>query len=314
MAGMQESDGDVQNRIRMLEEAVAVIRTLAEVADRKKQEREARSIFNQCKQSLNNFRRDVNKIEDATQKSVYMRKATTYNDKLNAYDKEMKNLIRPVGKRVQSGEEKAMQGIMGDAGDMTDSAKVMNAAVRAQDDNLAILRRIEGTVATTEEMGNEIATKLAADTEKITDINKELNTLQANLDRAKGEVEWFARQMATDKCFLFIMVFVILGICLLVFWKIYKSKHSGGSPATPPPTRADGGSTIVVVGPPAATAAPTTAAAHTTTTSTAAAAATPSPTTTTSAPLLPPPNTTSTLTKAEVVSKAVNLLMQVAFS
>jgi flagellar hook-basal body complex protein FliE len=237
MTGLQESDSDVQNRIKELEDAVNGIRGLAELVDRKKAERDARKILNGARTANNNFRREINTIDDVTQKSVYTRKQKQYADKLDAFDKDMKNQIKPVGKRVQSSEEKAMQGIMGDAGDMTDAGRVMTAAVRAQDDNLAILRRIEGTVATTEEMGNEIAVKLQTDTEKIREIDKELNTLQANLDRAKGEVMWFARQMASDKCFLFIMVFVILGICGLVFYKIYKSRTEGhpAPPSTPAP-------------------------------------------------------------------------------
>eukprot|EP00672_Neobodo_designis_P021715 CAMPEP_0174828252 /NCGR_PEP_ID=MMETSP1114-20130205/1218_1 /TAXON_ID=312471 /ORGANISM="Neobodo designis, Strain CCAP 1951/1" /LENGTH=282 /DNA_ID=CAMNT_0016061965 /DNA_START=43 /DNA_END=891 /DNA_ORIENTATION=- len=243
-SGPQEAENAVGDAMRRLEDAVSEVRQESELKDRKVKEREARKVFRDAKTAINGMRREVNKIEDPSQRSVYARQHTTHNDKLAAYDRELRMLLRPTrGGTQHGGGDAALTNIMGEAGDMNDAQKVLRAANRAQDDNLAILQRVERDVMVTEELGNEIAVRLQTDTEKIAEIDRELNTLNANLERAKGEVQWFARQMATDKCFLMLIVLVILGLCILTFWKIYRSRGKGGSsdePAvvdrsTPPP-------------------------------------------------------------------------------
>jgi cation transport regulator ChaC len=237
MSGLQDAATEVAVKLEELEDSVKIVRNLKEVPDRKKQEREARKIMNQVKTAANALRREVNQEENPAQKSVYLRKHTEALEKVAQYDKELKNLTRPVRKQVMSAEDRAMNNIMGDQ-DMSSAGKVMQVANRAQDDNLNILRNIEREMNVTEETGNEIALRLQADTEKIREIDRELNTLQANIDQAKKQVMWFARQMASDKCFLCIMVLVILALVGLTFWKIYKGRQEGDSAPepTPPPT------------------------------------------------------------------------------
>ena len=252
MSGPQDAENAVSEALRRLEDAVSAVRQESELKDRKAKERDARKVFREAKTAINGMRREVNRIEDPSQRSVYARQHTTHNEKLSAYDRELRQLLRPTRGGTQHSGDAAMSNIMGEAGDMNDAQKVLRAANRAQDDNLAILQRVERDVMVTEELGNEIAVRLQTDTEKIAEIDRELNTMQANLDRAKGEVQWFARQMATDKCFLMLIVLVILGLCLLTFWKIYRSRGKGSSgsdepavvdrstpvPQPPPPTAA----------------------------------------------------------------------------
>lgn len=229
----QDVESQLAAEMRALEDAVATIRSADDLKDKKAAEREARKIWRTAKATSNALRRQVNAIEDPTQKSVYTRKFDEHTKKITAYDAEMRMLINPRrGKNVVSSDQAAFNNIMGDAGDLNDAGKVMRAAVRAQDDNLAILENIQREAMATEETGVAIAEKLAQDTEKIREIDKELNSLQANIDRAKNEVGWFARQMATDKCFLVLIVVVVLGLCMLTFWKIYKGRK--GSPVEAP--------------------------------------------------------------------------------
>jgi SNARE protein len=250
MSSPQEAENAVGDAMRRLENAVSEVRQESELKDKKIKEREARKVFRDAKTAINAMRREVNRIEDPSQRSVYARQHTAHNDKLAGYDRELRTLLRPARGGAAAGSDATMTGIMGEMGDGNDAQKVLRAANRAQDDNLQILQRVERDVMVTEELGNEIAIRLQTDTEKIAEIDRELNTLQANLERAKGEVQWFARQMATDKCFLVLIVMVVLGLCLLTFWKMYRSRGKGGNdepapidrstppppPVTPPPT------------------------------------------------------------------------------
>ena len=301
-----DAERDVQEKMKELEEATELVRGAGDMKGKKDSEREARKIYAAVRKCLNVMRNEVNKLDDATQKSIYTRRHTELNTKLTKFDNELKRLLRPP-RKGKTGEEAAMDGIMGD-GDVNDTGKVYQAANRAQDDNLRILESIERTANVVEETGNEITQKLAVDTEKIKEIDKELDTLQANIDRAKGEVEWFARQMATDKCFITLIVVVVLGLCMLTFWKIYTSRSGKSStPAAavavdrtlaPPPT-------------PALTNGPTTAAAFT---STFASPTTLSTTLGASTTVVPATSTPATTVAATVTVAALKMWIEFATS
>lgn len=201
--------------------------------------KEATNLASDVKRGLNALNTEIKKIEDPTQQSTYKRQHGDLDAKLKRFNKELKVLITNKPKPEATLQEKENQRIMGGA-DITGASlvtqdQVMAAMHAAQDDNLRILRDADVIVTTTDALGNEIAMKLAEDTQKLEAINKDMSTLQAEIDRAKKDVMWFARQMAGDKCFLIVMVLVIGALVMLTFWKIWTGRSSGGTAETVPP-------------------------------------------------------------------------------
>ena len=239
----QAADEAVVAPMAKLEDAVAAVRQCETVPERKLPHKEAQKAFSQAKSAVGALRNEVKRIEDPTQKSVYARKYAEAEGRLKGYAAEMKDLMRVKKAAAPSQHQKDMEGIMGEGnatGQKFESkTQVMDAAVRATDGNTRLMERIEMNVNTVEATGNEVATVVAGQTERIREIDKEMDTLQAEIDRAKGDVMWFARQMAGDKCFLIIMVLVIAALVLLTGFSIFE-KRTGTEPATAPPPESIG--------------------------------------------------------------------------
>ena len=137
-----------------LDEAVAAVRAVETVPERKQPNKEAEKAFQQAKRAIGQLRNEVKRIEDPTQKSVFQRKYGDLDARLKAYGAEMKDLMRVKKAPQATAEEKQMEAIMGE-GNLTGAkfqtkGEVMDAAVRATDANTHILERVEMHVANIE--------------------------------------------------------------------------------------------------------------------------------------------------------------------
>ena len=74
---------------------------------------------------------------------------------------------------------------------------------------------------------HEMLETLSKQTEKLYQIDKELEELDGELDRAKSDVMWFFRQMAKDRCCFALMIALLLAVIGLIFWKIYSNRFPG---------------------------------------------------------------------------------------
>jgi hypothetical protein len=226
----------LDDRFTKLDAAVAKVKAGADLAARKKEEREARKVYYDARKDVNSFRSAVSKIDDPIQRSGFQRKYATFNDRLTAADKELKSLVtaprRNAAAAAVSAEQRKVEEIMGEGGAAGDrfesSEQVMQAANRAQDDINLTLMRANRMALTIEDTGNAVLVELQKQTEKMYQIDKELATLDTHLKRAKKEVQWFFRRMAMDKLCISLILVILLGAVVLIFWRIY-SRRSGKS-------------------------------------------------------------------------------------
>lgn len=230
-----DEDDTLQTRLDELATAVKKVEAAADMAAMRREEKAARSLLNAVKGEAQKFRNSVQKLDDPMQRSVFNRKYNAYDEKLKAADKELRNLITAPKKPGAGGkgkkptmEEKQMDDIMsvgGRDGTQFESAQqVMSAANRGQDDiNKSLLRSLK-LGHTMRDQTHEMLEALSKQTEKLYKVDQELAKLDGELDRAKMEVQWFFRQIAGDKCCIGLMVFLLLGVCGLIFWKIYSKR------------------------------------------------------------------------------------------
>ncbi len=228
---MMDEDDQLQVKLAEVERAVGAVRDAADLPAKKKEEKRARALLNDCRGMASKFRTSMLKLEDATQRSVFNRKYNVYDEKLKLADKELRNLItapKPGAKKLVTHEEKKMDEIMGEGGrdgQNFDSAKsVLQAANRAQEDALKSLARSLRLGKTMEDQLGEMLETVRKQTEILYKIDEELQGLDSELDRAKADVQWFFRQMAGDRCCIGIMLFLVLGVCALIFWRIYSNR------------------------------------------------------------------------------------------
>lgn len=258
MASITDDDDHIQNSLEALEAAVDKVRKTDDITARRKEEKTARSELNKVKSEATSFRNAVQKLEDPTQRSVFNRKYNKYDSQLKEYDKELRNLVTapkkgsaaasngkggnaPKGKNAnRTYEDDSMDKIMGEGGadglGFESAKQVMQAANRAQDDINKSLKRSLKLGHTMRDQTHEILETLAKQTEKLHQVDKELMELDGEVDRAKHEVQWFFRQMAKDKCCLALMVFLLLGVCGLIFWRLYSNRFPDAPGALPTTT------------------------------------------------------------------------------
>lgn len=145
-----------------------------------------------------------------------------YKTKLANTKKEINDLFRVkiIDKtpKPKSDFDKIMSGEPQNAG------QILDLAHKVQDDNDKTIKRIIIISGQIESTGISVAETLEKQKESLSDLNKDLDKMQSNTNRAKNELMWFARQMAGDKCFLCILAMIILCIIVLVFWIIYKKR------------------------------------------------------------------------------------------
>jgi len=251
MDSLQQSDQEISAAMKDLEEAVASVKSAALMPEKKQLEKVARAKWKSVRSLVSAFKAEVGRCENATQKVVFNRNWTQYNTKIVSIDKELRDILNPPKERTAPTSNANDAHLMGEGGEdgtgFNSTAQVYAAGTRIQDDALKSLARSERLVINAEETGRETLNVLQKQTEVLYRIDDELTNLQGNLDRAKMEVMWFARQMAGDKCFTMIFLFVVIALCLVIFWKIRQGKST--SKTTPAPV------TININIPPAPTSA-----------------------------------------------------------
>ena len=238
---LQAAEDEVAGVMDQLAAAVQNVVKAATIPEKKKLEAAAKPFVKEAKSQLNAFRAEIRKATNPTQKTVFEKKHKDYENKVKDAEKELRNQIYPQaagkGDKKSYSEQRRieMMGAGGEDGSGFSSAtQVLDAGKRINDDALESIKRSQRLVSTAEDTGNETLQTLQKQTEQLYKIDEELANLQGQLDRASRDVQWFARQMAGDKCFLTIIGFVILAFVGLVFYGAYKAKH----PTTPAPVPA----------------------------------------------------------------------------
>jgi hypothetical protein len=145
-----------------------------------------------------------------------------YEAELKKKEALQKELSRPINKNTTKNENENEEI---DPENLKTTQDILGTAKKYQDESIEALRRTERMMATTEETGQEISITIQKQTELIIEIDKEADTIQANINRAKKEVSYFFRQLSGDKCCIMLLVLLVLAIVCLVFYMVYKRNN-----------------------------------------------------------------------------------------
>ena len=225
-----------------LKEQVKAVKAASLAPEKKQLEVVARQHYKKVRSAVNSFSSEVRHIDDPIQKSVFQKKQLNYQEALKQADKDLKEALHPPKtKKADVSQEEVLMGEGGaDGSGFTNANQVLDAGQRIQADALQSIARSERLVASAEDTGNETLQQLQKQSETIREVDEQLNTLGAQLDRAKKDVSWFARQIAGDKCFTMIFILVVFAIAGVVFWKLYdgrrtKAQQEAEAASTPVP-------------------------------------------------------------------------------
>lgn len=182
---------------------------------------------------------------------MFQKKAEDYKGRLNTADKTITFAMNPPkaaaitdknAKGYQKTDDEELFGVGNEDGSkFQNSTQVLDAASKVNQDALRSLQRSERLVASSEQTGQESLRTLQKQSESLGTIEKDLQEMQSQMNRAKKELFTFARNLAGDKCFTCIFVLVVMGLALVVGYKMYKKKKAPANPpaaipaASPPP-------------------------------------------------------------------------------
>lgn len=237
---MSMNVGNYDEELKDLEDQVAdclkQLDTLSGDARADKYSR-AQQLMKRLGSTLHQFRVEVRVLEGG-EKAMYEKKAV-------AHENTVKTLREQVAakRNAEPPSYAATEATSRDDGNPSkaEARKIKNNVQEIQKATLKKLNEGEQTVAETEKIGQDAASMLKEQGETIVQINKELDTVEAQIKRAKGELNAFIRRMATDKIILCFGVLAVAGIVTLVALKLkqkpeeHQTFKPTADPSAPPP-------------------------------------------------------------------------------
>ncbi|CAA7403815.1 unnamed protein product [Spirodela intermedia] len=115
--------------------------------------------------------------------------------------------------------------------------QLMENGNRMMDQTDQAIERSKQVVSDTINVGADTAAALKAQTEQMSRIVNELDSIQFSIKKASKLVKEIGRQVATDRCIMALLVIIVLGVIAIIAVKIAdpKNKDIGDIPGLAPP-------------------------------------------------------------------------------
>lgn len=222
-----------------LEELHGVLQLTIEqgsLAEKKKTEMASRPALKEARRKLSELRAEIRRLNDPTSRMEFEAHYKDRETRLRNYVTAMKEVVFPNSAAGGGGgssvpqtyaERKAAE-LMGPGGadgtGFQNAGQVLTAATNMQQDALEAIERAERVQYVTEETGRQTLEQLRIQTERMYQIDEELEDIHGQLDHASKDIKWFFRQLAGDKCLLSLFGIFILGFLVMLFVVIWKRR------------------------------------------------------------------------------------------
>eukprot|EP00758_Cryptobia_borreli_P008954 Tbor_TRINITY_DN5431_c1_g1::TRINITY_DN5431_c1_g1_i3::g.24767::m.24767 len=166
------------------------------------------------------------------EKARYESKRDKYTDDLRRFKEEHLNKKRMISLEADTADAREpFSPTEGQQDDGKGEARDITRRIgQIQNKTLMTLTEAERTAEQTDATADSVTIDLKKDTEKMQNINANLDELEGEVDRAKKELNAFIRRMMTDKIIICFAVLVGLGIILIVVFNfVIKKKETGGA-------------------------------------------------------------------------------------
>jgi hypothetical protein len=215
---------EIEENLKLYDQEIKNLQDQSELPEKEKKEKinECNKILRKIRGSIAICKRRNQTIDNPIVKSANVKNLEKYEIELKKKEALQKEFSRPI-KKVTAQNDKMETDI--DPDNLKTTQDVLVTASKVQDASLAALQRTERMMIQTEEIGQATLQTIQGQTEILIEIDKEADTLQANINRAKKDVSYFFRQLSGDKCCIMLLVLVVFGIVALVMYMIYKKRY-----------------------------------------------------------------------------------------
>lgn len=230
LSGLSEELGEIEGQISDIFRALSNgFQKLEKIKDSNRQSRQLEELtgkMRECKRLIKEFDREVKDLEyksDAATIKMLNEKKQSMIKELNSYVALKKQYASNIeNKRVDlfegPGEGFAEEnGLL--ASNMSNQ-QLMDQGNNMMDETDAAIERSKKVVHETVNVGTETAAALKAQTEQMSRIVNELDSIHFSIKKASQMVKELGRQVATDRCIMALLFLIVIGVISIIIVKI----------------------------------------------------------------------------------------------
>lgn len=223
---LAEIDGHVADNFRALSNG---FQKLEKIKDSNRQSRQLEDLtekMRDCKRLIKDFDKEIKTLEGSfdreTNKMLNEKKQSMIKE-LNSYVALKKQFASNIENKKIELFEGPSEGFAEEnsllASSMTNE-QLMERGNHMMDETDQAIERGKKVVQETINVGTETAAALKAQTEQMSRVVNELDSIHFSMKRASQLVKEIGRQVATDKCIMVLLVLVVIGVIAIIIVKL----------------------------------------------------------------------------------------------
>ncbi|XP_028762195.1 novel plant SNARE 11-like [Neltuma alba] len=243
--GLAEIDGQISDIFRALSNGFQKLEKIKDSNRQSRQLEELTDKMRDCKRLIKEFDAEVKALEgrnDRETNKMLNEKKQSMIKELNSYVALKKQYATDIeNKRIQlfegPNEGYAEENVLL-ASSMTNE-QLIDRGNRMMDETDQAIERGKKVVEETINVGVETNAALKAQTEQMSRIVNELDSIHFSIKRATKLVKEIGRQVATDKCIMALLVLIVIGVIAIIIVKIVhpNNKDIRDIPGLAPPAQ-----------------------------------------------------------------------------
>lgn len=237
-------DGQIADILRALSNGFQKLEKIKDPARRSRQLEELTEKMRECKRLIKDFEREAKESGPDGNKMVHERRQTMIKE-LNSYVALKKQYASSLeNKRVDLFDVPGGGEGFGGENDLLASTmtnqQLMDNGNRMMDETDQAIQRSNKVVHDTINVGTETTSALKAQTEQMSRIVNELDSIHFSIKKATQLVKEIGRQVATDRVIMAFLFLIVMGVIAVIIVKIVhpSNKSIPDIPGLAPPARA----------------------------------------------------------------------------
>ncbi|KAL5551272.1 hypothetical protein UlMin_001448 [Ulmus minor] len=223
---LAEIDGQISDIFRALSNGFQKLEKIKDSNRQSRQLEELTGKMRECRRLIKEFDREVKDLEsrnDPNTNRMLSEKKQSMIKELNSYVNLKKQYAANIGTNKidlfdgpaeEHGEENVLL-----ASKMTNQQLMDNGNQMMNETDQAI-ERSKKVVQDTVNVGTETAAALKAQTEQMSRIVNELDSIHFSIKKASQLVKEIGRQVATDKCIMALLFLIVVGVIAIIIVKL----------------------------------------------------------------------------------------------
>ncbi|KAM7253794.1 hypothetical protein ACFE04_031476 [Oxalis oulophora] len=222
---LAEINGQIADIFRALSNGFQKLDKIKDVNRQSRQLEDLTDKMRDCKNLIKDFDRGVKDIESRNDPNTNR----MLSEKKQSMIKELNSYVALKKQHASTLENNKRADLFEGPGDAEDNVllassmtnqQLMDRGNQMMDETDEAIERSKKVVHETINVGTETVASLKAQTEQMSRIVNELDSIQFSLKRASKLVKELGRQLATDKCFMAMLFLIVLGVITIIIVKL----------------------------------------------------------------------------------------------